>query len=46
MNALENQIGKLSKIELQYFNLLGSKGITGEEALNYVLMASETGLLK
>jgi hypothetical protein len=46
MTALENQITKLSKRESQYFALLNIKGITGEEALNNVLIASATGLLK
>ena len=46
MTALENQIAKLSQTELNYFNLLNNKGITGEEALNHVLIASATGLLK
>ena len=46
MTALENQIAKLSKRELQYFNLLNTKGIIGEEALNHVLISSITGLLK
>lgn len=46
MTSLENQIAKLSKVELTYFNLLNQKGITGEDALNHVLIASATGLLK
>jgi len=46
MSALENQLTKLTKLELAYFNILNQKGITGEDALNYVLVASATGLLK
>lgn len=45
MTALQNQIAKLTKVELAYFNLLNNKGIIGEEALSHVLTASATGLL-
>ena len=46
MTTLENQISKLSKNELTYFNKLNEMGITGEGALSHVLIASATGLIK
>lgn len=46
MTSLQNQINKLSKNEKDYFDKLNRMGITDEEALSSVLIASATGLLR
>jgi len=46
MTALQNQLGKLNSKEMEvYTTLITVKGLTGEEALSFVLTAAAINLI-